>query len=409
MKIIKWKSGNEEDIQRIKALDEEFDFIPSNEELFIIFKEEILMGYALVQMGEIPNLKRIFIKKEYRNCGYGTKLLRYTLNWMKDNKLDVMMVKDHKNSNNFLERMKFVRENGLYIRGGISYKKAKEEKSMLVIILNLFINIILASLRMVFGYFGRSTAMVADGVNSLTDCVSNTIAIIGLKAGNKPEDEDHPFGHGKMESIMSIIIGTLIIIAAVNMLVENFMKLIKGEIIQVPPKFLIWISILSLLIKAGQYLYIKKSGEKLKSFLLIALSKDYKADFIISTSIIAGIFLSIYINPIIDPILGILVILYILKEGYGIIKDSAMELLDTQDTEFLEEIYQNVMEIEGIENAHDFHMSKSGEDIYLFMDVRVDKKMNVEDAHELTHVISKSIKLKYKSVKNVIVHVEPMY
>ena len=86
-----------------------------------------------------------------------------------------------------------------------------------------------------------------------------------------------------------------------------------------------------------------------------------------------------------------------------------MELLDTQDTEFLEEIYQNVMEIEGIENAHDFHMSKSGEDIYLFMDVRVDKKMNVEDAHELTHVISKSIKLKYKSVKNVIVHVEPMY
>ena len=139
MNIIKWKPEQEEVIQEIKILDEEFDFLPLNEELFIIFKEEILLGYAVIQLGEIPNLKRIFIKKEYRNCGYGTKLLRYVLNWMKDRKYDVMIVKDHKNSNNFLERLKFVRENGLYIRGGISYKKAKEEKSMLVIIFNLFI------------------------------------------------------------------------------------------------------------------------------------------------------------------------------------------------------------------------------------------------------------------------------
>ena len=409
MNIIKWKPEQEEVIQEIKILDEEFDFLPLNEELFIIFKEEILLGYAVIQLGEIPNLKRIFIKKEYRNCGYGTKLLRYVLNWMKDRKYDVMIVKDHKNSNNFLERLKFVRENGLYIRGGISYKKAKEEKSMLVIIFNLFINMVLAALRIIFGYIGRSSALVADGVNSLTDCVSNTIAIVGLKAGNKPEDEYHPFGHGKMESIMSIIIGTLIIIAAANMLMENLSKLIKGEVLEVPTKLLIGISILSLLIKAAQYIYIKRSGEKLKSFLLLALSKDYKADFVISTSIIVGIFLSIYVNPIIDPILGILVILYIAKEGYGIIKDSAMELLDTQDKDFLNDVYEDVMEIEGIENAHDFHMSKSGEDIYIFMDVRVDKNMNVENAHELTHVISKNLKLKYKSVKDVIVHVEPMY
>ena len=409
MKIIKWKPGNEEDIQRIKFLDEEFDFIPSDEELFIIFKEDVLMGYALVQMGEIPNLKRIFIKKEYRNCGYGTKLLRYTLNWMKDNKYDVMMVKDHKNSNNFLERLKFVRENGLYIRGGISYKKAKEEKSMLVIILNLFINIILASLRIVFGYMGNSTALIADGVNSLTDCVSNTIAVVGLKAGSKPEDEHHPFGHGKMESIMSIIIGTLIIVAASNILYENVMKLFRGEVSTQPPALLIGVSIISLIIKAGQFIFIKRNGERLNNTLLLALSKDYKSDFIISTSVVIGIFLSRQVSPMVDSVLGIAVILYIIKEGYGIIRDNSLELLDTQDKEFLEKVYNEVIREKGVENAHDFHMSKSGENIYLFMDIRVNKNMLVIEAHDLSHEISNKLKLKYKNLKDVIIHVEPVY
>ena len=409
MDIIKLKEDEIEKLDELKKLDDEFEIPKTEEEYFIINDRDMEMGYAVLEMNEIPVLKRIFIREGYRNTGYGTKLLKYIINWLRSKDYDELIVLDHKNSNKFLERLKFVRNGDAYIRNGLSIKRKKEKKAMLVIIFNLFINIILASLRIVFGYMGNSTALIADGVNSLTDCVSNTIAVVGLKAGSKPEDEHHPFGHGKMESIMSIIIGTLIIVAASNILYENVMKLFRGEVSTQPPALLIGVSIISLIIKAGQFIFIKRNGERLNNTLLLALSKDYKSDFIISTSVVIGIFLSRQVSPMVDSVLGIAVILYIIKEGYGIIRDNSLELLDTQDKEFLEEVYNEVIKEKGVENAHDFHMSKSGENIYLFMDIRVNKNMLVIEAHDLSHEISNKLKLKYKNLKDVIIHVEPVY
>ena len=409
MDIIKLKEDEIEKLDELKKLDDEFEIPKTEEEYFIINDRDMEMGYAVLEMNEIPVLKRIFIREGYRNTGYGTKLLKYIINWLRSKDYDELIVLDHKNSNKFLERLKFVRNGDAYIRNGLSIKRKKEKKAMLVIIFNLFINIILASLRIVFGYMGNSTALIADGVNSLTDCVSNTIAVVGLKAGSKPEDEHHPFGHGKMESIMSIIIGTLIIVAASNILYENVMKLFRGEVSTQPPALLIGVSIISLIIKAGQFIFIKRNGERLNNTLLLALSKDYKSDFIISTSVVIGIFLSRQVSPMVDSVLGIAVILYIIKEGYGIIRDNSLELLDTQDKEFLEKVYNEVIREKGVENAHDFHMSKSGENIYLFMDIRVNKDMLVIEAHDLSHEISNKLKLKYKNLKDVIIHVEPVY
>jgi cation diffusion facilitator family transporter len=407
--IIKLKEDETEKLDELKKLDDEFEIPKPEDEYFIINDRDMEMGYAVLEINEIPVLKRIFIREGYRNTGYGTKLLKYIINWLRSKDYDELAVLDHKNSNKFLERLKFVRKGDAYIRNGLSVKRKKAKKAMLVIIFNLFINIILAFLRIVFGYMGNSTALIADGVNSLTDCVSNTIAVVGLKAGSKPEDEHHPFGHGKIESIMSIIIGTLIIVAASNILYENVMKLVMGEVSTQPPALLIGISIISLIIKAGQFIFIKRNGERLNNTLLLALSKDYKSDFIISTSVVIGIFLSRQISPMVDSVLGIAVILYIIKEGYGIIKDNSLELLDTQDKEFLEKVYNEVIKEKGVENAHDFHMSKSGEDIYLFMDIRVNKDMLVIEAHDLSHEISNKLKLKYKNLKDVIIHVEPVY
>lgn len=409
MDIIKLKEDEIEKLDELKKLDDEFEIPKTEEEYFIINDRDMEMGYAVLEMNEIPVLKRIFIREGHRNTGYGTKLLKYIINWLRSKDYDELIVLDHKNSNKFLERLKFVRNGDAYIRNGLSIKRKKEKKAMLVIIFNLFINIILASLRIVFGYMGNSTALIADGVNSLTDCVSNTIAVVGLKAGSKPEDEHHPFGHGKMESIMSIIIGTLIIVAASNILYENVMKLFRGEVSTQPPALLIGVSIISLIIKAGQFIFIKRNGERLNNTLLLALSKDYKSDFIISTSVVIGIFLSRQVSPMVDSVLGIAVILYIIKEGYGIIRDNSLELLDTQDKEFLEKVYNEVIREKGVENAHDFHMSKSGENIYLFMDIRVNKNMLVIEAHDLSHEISNKLKLKYKNLKDVIIHVEPVY
>ena len=106
---------------------------------------------------------------------------------------------------------------------------------------------------------------------------------------------------------------------------------------------------------------------------------------------------------------GILVAIYIFKEGYELIHEHSMILLDSQDEKLLDEIKYIILGFDEIENAHDYHMTKSGESIFIYADVRVNSKMTVEEAHELTDEISKKIRNKYRNIKKVLLHIEPMY
>ena len=115
------------------------------------------------------------------------------------------------------------------------------------------------------------------------------------------------------------------------------------------------------------------------------------------------------INPISDVLVGIAVALYIIREGYKLIKENALILLDSQNEELLENIKKDFSEFEEIENAHDFRMTTSGKDVYITADVRVNRLMTVDEAHEITNKISKFIKHKYKNIKRIMIHLEPLY
>ena len=140
-----------------------------------------------------------------------------------------------------------------------------------------------------------------------------------------------------------------------------------------------------------------------------SLLKDYKMDILITTSVLIGIILSKYISHVFDVIVGLLVSLYIFKEGYKLISEHAKILLDNQDEKLLDEIKQMILEFEEIENAHDYHMTQSGENIFIYADIRVNKEMTVEEAHKLTDRISKKIRNNYRNIKRVLLHIEPVY
>ena len=129
MDIIKLKEDEIEKLDELKKLDDEFEIPKTEEEYFIINDRDMEMGYAVLEMNEIPVLKRIFIREGYRNTGYGTKLLKYIINWLRSKDYDELIVLDHKNSNKFLERLEFVRNGEIYIRDGLSFKRKKEKKS----------------------------------------------------------------------------------------------------------------------------------------------------------------------------------------------------------------------------------------------------------------------------------------
>ena len=153
---------------------------------------------------------------------------------------------------------------------------------------------------------------------------------------------------------------------------------------------------------------MKKRAKKYNNALINSLLADYNTDIIISTSVLVGLLLS-KIHPAFDTVVGFIVAIYIIKSGYGLIKENALILMDSQDDELIERIRSEILRFEEIENAHDFRMTTSGKDIYMFVDVRMDKNKTIEEAHDITNKISKKIKHKYKNIKRLLIHIEPVY
>ncbi len=402
---------NKKLFQQLKVLDFDFIFQEGNDSntLFYIIEDGKILGYAIVELAEKACLKKIFINKKLRNNGFGSILLKYIINWLMNNNFDSLVVEKHKQMNNFLEKQRFVKNSdGFYELGNFSEERKLNKKMMFVSEFAIVINIVLALLKIISGNIFKSVSLISDGLNSLSDLITNILVIIGLKVGENPEDKEHPFGHGKIESVFSVIIGTFIMITAFDIIKENIMGIfqMKGEVIT--SSMPVIITVIVIIIKVFQLIFMKNNTKDYRGALINSLLEDYKADIVISISVLAGILLS-KINPVFDVFVGISVAIYIMYSGYNLIKDNALILLDSQDEELLENVRKDLSEFDEIENAHDFRMTTSGKNIYLFIDVRMDKSLTIDEAHEITNKISKFIKHKYKNIKRVLIHAEPVY
>jgi hypothetical protein len=402
---------NKKLFQQLKVLDFDFIFQEDNDSntLFYIIEDGKILGYAVIELAEKACLKKIFVNKKLRNNGFGSILLKYIINWLMNNNFDSLVVEKHKQMNNFLEKQRFVKNSdGFYELGNFSEERKLNKKMMFVSKFAIVVNIVLALLKIISGNIFKSVSLISDGLNSLSDLITNILVIIGLKVGENPEDKEHPFGHGKIESVFSVIIGTFIMITAFDIIKENTTGLfqLKGKVITSPMPVII--TVIVIIIKVFQLIFMKNNTKDYRGALINSLLEDYKADIVISISVLAGILLS-KINPVFDVFVGISVAIYIMYSGYNLIKDNALILLDSQDEELLENVRKDLSEFDEIENAHDFRMTTSGKNIYLFIDVRMDKSLTIDEAHEITNKISKFIKHKYKNIKRVLIHAEPVY
>ena len=406
------KNGDNRKIfQQLKILDSDFVFQKENSSttLFYVNEDEKILGYAIIEFAEKACLKRIFVNRKLRNNGFGSILLKYIINWLINNNFDSLVVENHKQMNNFLEKQRFVKnKDGFYELGNFREERRQNKRMIFVSKFAIVINIVLALLKIISGNIFRSVSLISDGLNSLSDLITNILVIIGLKVGENPEDKEHPFGHGKIESVFSVIIGTFIMITAFDIIKENIMGLfqMKGEAISSPMPLII--TVIVIVIKIFQLFFMKNKTKDYRGVLINSLLEDYKADIVISISVLMGILLS-RINPVFDVFVGVSVAIYIMYSGYNLIKDNALILLDSQDEELLENVRKDLSEFDEIENAHDFRMTTSGKNIYLFIDVRMNKSITIDEAHEITNKISKFIKHKYKNIKRVLIHAEPVY
>jgi len=412
MKVVEW--DRKENISKILIdlleIDPKFSFDKEKDDIFFLYNNGELCGYVILILNNIAQLKKIFILPKLRNNGYGTFFLKYIINWITNKNFDSLIITNHKKMNNFLEKQRFIKTEDGYILNNLTETKRQKKNMLSISKFAICVNIVLALLKIMAGKIFYSMSLLSDGLNSLSDLITNVLVIVGLKVGSNPEDKEHPFGHGKIESVFSVIIGTFIMITAFELIKDNFSKLTSFSnennvnITLIP----IVITVLAILIKIFQLTFMKKKAKKYNNTLINSLLADYNTDIVISSSVLFGLLLS-RIHPIFDTIVGFIVSIYIIKSGYELIKENSLILMDSQDDELIEKIRSEILQFEEIENAHDFRMTTSGKDIYMFVDVRMNKNKTIEEAHDITNKISKKIKHKYKNIKRLLIHIEPVY
>lgn len=394
-------------IKLIKEIDKDFNLIESGE-YFTVEKKDEIIGYAcFTKDGEVYTLKKIFIKDEERYKSYGSKLLHFIVN--KKIKKGDIVVKESKELENFLKKLGFKKEeNGVYTVREKDKKEDRKVEGTKIVLNSIFWNIILAATKISFGITGKSRALVADGFNSLSDVVTSSGILLGIHFSNIPEDEDHPFGHERIESVIGVIMGIFMILTAFELTKNGIEALILKKTHEIPAMSTVFFAGFSSVVKYFMYKQKIRVGLKTENAALIADAKDSRNDIFSSLGVIVAIILSIYVNPIFDTIISILVALVIFKEGLSVIFETTNMILDKQDKEFISEIENYIYENTDLTNVHDIVMRKSGNKIFLLFHIRVSKDMTVYEAHKIADDLELSIIEDFPVVKSVDVHIDSL-
>lgn len=351
-------------------------------------------------------LEKIFIKKEERYKSFGTKLMNFFINHAGKTKKDVVAYEgEDELIISFIKKFGFKEIKGKYILD-IKSKNSRKKDGAMVAFGSVLLNIFLATIKIFGGIKGKSNALVADGVNSLSDVVSSSAILLGIHFSNMPEDEDHPYGHEKIESVIGIVVGILVVITAFEIGKGAVLDLLNGDYKTIPNFSTVYLALISVIIKYGMYFYKMKVGKETNNVALIADARDSKSDVFSSLGVIIGIILSIYFMPIFDTIVSLVVATLILKEGASTLFETSNIILDKQEESFIKEIEKYIYKNTDIKNVHDIYMRRSGDKIFLSLHIRVEKDMTVYKAHHLSDSLAESITMDFKEVKEVMVHVD---
>ncbi|MGL4988343.1 MAG: cation diffusion facilitator family transporter, partial [Cetobacterium sp.] len=388
-----YKNYSQEDmlvkIDEFKKIDQ--DFILTKKGIYITLElKNSIIAYVLLEKNEnVYYLKKIFVKKEERFKSYGRKLISYLLNTKL--KKSNLIVNPPDEICDFLIKIGFTKEpNGDYVIRNIEEKELRKKEGQKVAIYSIFWNVILAATKIGFGITSNSRALLADGFNSLSDSITSSGILLGIHFSNMPEDDAHPFGHEKIESVIGVAMGIFMIITAFELGKGGVEMLLVGERREAPGVIAIYFALFSAVVKYFMYKQKIRIGLATENRALIADAKDSRNDIFSSLGVVLGILLSIFVNPIFDILISIVVSILIFKEGAHVILDITDTILDKQDSEFLDEIEEYIYQNTSIKNVHDLAMRKSGDKIFLELHIRLPKDMTVYTAHKISEELESS-------------------
>jgi cation diffusion facilitator family transporter len=276
-----------------------------------------------------------------------------------------------------------------------------------VIKVGFWINALLMTLKLAAGHYGRSEAVFADGVESACDFIAIGMTIVALKVGRKPYDEDHPYGHGKVESLSAILVSLIICATGAWILYGAVSTVIAGSY-QEPAFIAVFAAAATILIKESLYRYSVRVGETLGSPALLAIAKDHRKDAVTSVATLIGVGCAYFGVGVMDPIAAGITSIFIFHIGYQTFRSSAHELMDgLPQQELVSDIAQVAGAVEGVDKVHEIRARHSGQ--FLIVDLKLDMapEMTVKRSHEIATEVKRRIFDHFPNVGDVMIHINP--
>lgn len=272
--------------------------------------------------------------------------------------------------------------------------------------LGMVANALLAVFKMSAGILGNSQAMIADAVESLADLVSTAVVLISLRVSKKPVDLDHPYGHGRAESIATGFVALIIAAAGVLILWRASVSIGRGQLTQ-PGVFALLAVIVVIVAKEALYQGVARLARRLESSLLMANALDHRKDALTSVATLLGIAGARMGYPLLDPLAAGLVGLVIFRLAYNVANQAANELMDrAPEDQTIQNISRIADGLDGVAHA-EVRARRLGPNVFVDLKIAVDPNLTVDQGHTIAKQVKENIMEQVDSVSDVMVHINP--
>ncbi|MDK2974099.1 MAG: hypothetical protein PWP08_470 [Methanofollis sp.] len=270
----------------------------------------------------------------------------------------------------------------------------------------LALNILVALAKAIFGLLAGSMSMVADAIHSSFDSASNIIGIAATRVADRPPDRNHQYGHAKVESLATLIVGGMLLLTAYWVISEGIARLTAGGAPAITA-VTVGVMVATLVVNIFVAWYERRMGEELKSGFLIADSEHTRSDVYVSLSVLAG-FVAVRAGyPAADPLIALVIGVLIGKMGISIIRQAGMVLTDGATVDCEDIVRKSVTSIPGVRGYHQFRCRGGSGELFADIHVTVDPAMSVLRSHEIARTVEAVLKERVPGMKEVIVHIEP--
>ena len=286
---------------------------------------------------------------------------------------------------------------------------ANTDKAIKTTYLSILGNLALALVKGLAGYFGNSYALIADAIESTSDVFSSILVLFGLKYSSRPADENHPYGHGKAEALVTFAVVGFLVISATVIAYESIEHIRTPH--KTPESWTLYILATIVIIKEIFYRIVSKKSDETNSTSLKADAWHHRSDAITSLMAFIGISIAIFMGPgyeTADDWAALLASGFIVYNAYLIFRPALGEILDEHlYDDLIAEIREIAVTVEGVIDTEKCHVRKTGMTYFVDLHLIVNGDITVTEGHEIAHRLKDTIQLKLPEIADVLIHVEP--